>query len=249
MVHRTRTGSVLAAAVLCLLGANHAAPSRALIAVDLELVLAVDTSASVDPIEYELQAKGLLAALRDPAVIAAVRGTGPSGIAVTVVHWSSAHEQRQVVPWRQLTGPASVRAFADAVAENSRRSFSGSTGIGEVLRYGERLIRRNRFEGRRKSIDVSGDGSNNSGVPPGHARPDVVAGGVTVNGLTILTDEPFLHRYFEQNVIGGPGAFVMSVASYRDFVSGMRKKLLREIAVTVSEAGGPAGADAAPGRR
>ncbi|MCG8559505.1 MAG: DUF1194 domain-containing protein [Hyphomicrobiales bacterium] len=203
--------------------------------VDLELVLAVDTSASVDSWEYRLQMEGLIRAFRDPVVVAAIRGTGPGGIAVTLVHWSSAHEQRQIVPWMQITDAASADRFAAAIAANRGRSFSDSTGIGEAIRYGERLIRRNRFEGRRKSIDVSGDGSNNSGTPPLYVRELVVAEGVTINGLTILDQEPFLYDYYIRNVIGGAGAFVMTVESYHDIINGMRAKLLREISVSVAE--------------
>ena len=203
--------------------------------VDLELVLAVDTSGSVDSSEFELQIEGLVRAFRDPAVIAAIIGTGPTGgVAATVVHWSSVNDQAQIIPWTVLSDEASAMAFAAAIAVDVRRSFSDSTGIGGVLQYAERLIRRNRFEGRRKSIDVSGDGINNSGIPPRLVRNMVVDEGITVNGLTILTDEPFLHRYFAKNVIGGAGAFVMTVSSYAEIVTGMRNKLLREISINIA---------------
>ncbi|MDA7946818.1 MAG: DUF1194 domain-containing protein [Hyphomicrobiaceae bacterium] len=208
--------------------------------VDLELVLAVDTSGSVDTREYELQIEGLKKAFRDPAVIAAIIGTRPSGgVAVTVVHWSSVNEQRQVVPWTVLKDQQSAYAFSDAISAREERSFGDSTGIGGVLRFSERLIRRNAYEGRRKSIDVSGDGANNSGIPPELVRDMVTNEGITVNGLTILTDEPFLHHYYFEHVIGGAGAFVMTVSDYTDIVVGMRNKLLREISVNIAAGPNP----------
>ncbi len=212
-------------------------PSRAQTAtrVDLELVLAVDTSGSVDSNEYKLQVEGLILAFRDPAVIAAIIGTSATGgVAATVVHWSSTNEQEQIVPWTVLKNEESARDFADAIAAAPTRKFSDSTGIGGVLQYSERIIRRNRYEGRRKSIDVSGDGANNSGIPPWLVRDMVIEEGITVNGLTILTDEPYLHHYFAENVIGGAGAFVMSVNDYADIVVGTRNKLLREISINIA---------------
>lgn len=204
--------------------------------VDLELVLAIDTSASVDSSEYRLQMEGVRLAFLDPAIISAIRSTGPTGIAVTVVHWSSASQQRQVVPWTRIHDERSSHAFAGMIATRGAREYADSTGIGSVIQYGERLIRRNRFDGRRKSIDVSGDGINNSGIQPNYVRDAVVASGVTINGLAILSDNPYLFQYFDQEVIGGPGAFVLSVNSYSDIISGTRNKLLREISVAVSQA-------------
>ena len=202
--------------------------------VDLELVLAVDTSGSVDMLEYKTQMEGLIRAFQDPAVIAAIHGTGPNGIAVTLVHWSSAGEQKQIVPWTQVKDTVTAHAFSDAIAARPARTFNDSTGIGAVLQFGERLIRQNRFEGRRKSIDVSGDGNNNSGIPPQLIREAVVASGVTINGLTILDENPHLHFYYARNVIGGAGAFVMTVESYVDIIAATRAKLLREISVSIA---------------
>ena len=204
--------------------------------VDLELVLAIDTSASVDASEYRLQMEGIRLAFQDPAIISAIRSTGPTGIAVTVVHWSSASQQKQIVPWTKINSEASAFAFSRQISASFQREYADSTGIGSVLQFGERLIRRNQFEGRRKSIDVSGDGINNSGVQPHYAREDVVAEGITINGLAILSDNPYLFQYFDNEVIGGPGAFVLTVNSYDDIVEGTRNKLLREISVAVSQA-------------
>ncbi len=202
--------------------------------VDLELVLAVDTSASVDAKEYRLQMEGLVQAFRDPEIIAAIRTTGARGIAATVVHWSSAHQQKQIVPWTRIYNETSAYSFSAAISRHPQRDYADSTGIGGVMEYGERLIRRNQFEGRRKSIDVSADGVNNSGAQPEFVRDKVVAEGITINGLAILSDNPFLFKYFDEVVIGGPSAFVLTVASYNDIIEGTRNKLLREISVAVA---------------
>ena len=224
--------AVLLSALVTPHGSPHAQTMKR---VDLELVLAVDTSGSVDSKEYQLQIEGLVQAFRDPAVIAAIIGTSATGgVAATVVHWSSSNEQEQIVPWTVLKNEDSALGFADAIAAAPTRSFSDSTGIGGVLQYSERIIRRNRFAGRRKSIDVSGDGSNNSGIPPWLVRDMVTDEGITVNGLAILTDEPYLHDYFAENVIGGAGAFVMTVNDYADIVIGTRNKLLREISINIA---------------
>ena len=227
--------NLLAAGWLLLNAGLHSLPTapaaaQELVPVDLELVLAIDTSASVDRREYDLQMEGVVRAFRDPAVAAAIRTTGPTGIAVTVVHWSSAHQQRKVVPWTQIRSGFQASAFADSIAARQQRLYTGSTGVGSALTFGERTIRTNRFDGRRKTIDVSGDGVNNSGPLPEFVRDRVVEAGVTINGLAILNESPFLDRYYERLVIGGPGSFVMSVAKYEQVVEALRNKLIREIA-------------------
>jgi hypothetical protein len=235
MIPYLRVWSVLACFGAVILIPLAGALAQVATRVDLELVLAVDTSGSVDSNEYHLQIEGLIQAFRDPAVIAAIIGTSAAGgVAATVVHWSSVNEQEQIVPWTVLKSEQTALSFSDAIAAAPTRRFSDSTGIGGVLKYSERLIRRNRFVGRRKSIDVSGDGSNNSGIPPWLVRDMVTEEGITVNGLTILTDEPFLHLYFAENVIGGAGAFVMTVNGYADIVVGTRNKLLREISINIA---------------
>ncbi|MGI9463778.1 MAG: DUF1194 domain-containing protein [Aestuariivirgaceae bacterium] len=215
------------------------AHAQGLTAVDLELLLAVDTSASVDRREYDLQVEGLVRAFQDPGVVAAIKSTGSNGIAVALLHWSSANQQHLVVPWTRLRSGIDAFKFSASIAKASARQFVGSTGIGGAVLAGERSIRRNRFEGRRKSIDVSGDGPNNSGVLPSFVRDQVVAAGVTINGLTILNESPFLDRYYRREVIGGPNSFVMTVKDYEDVVEGMRRKLIREISTAIADAGPP----------
>lgn len=229
--------TMLVVALALTLGTSRQIAQAAGTTVDLELVLAVDTSASVDGREYNLQMEGLVRAFQDPGVIAAIKSTGSNGIAVTLLHWSSANQHKLVVPWTRLRSGYDALQFSAKIAEISQRQFIGSTGIGGALLYAERTIRLNQFDGRRKSIDVSGDGPNNSGVIPSIVRDQVVAAGVTINGLAILNESPFLDRYFKREVIGGPNSFVMTVADYPDLVEGMRRKLIREISSAIADAG------------
>lgn len=229
--------TMLAVTLALTLGTSRQIVQAAGTTVDLELVLAVDTSASVDGREYNLQMEGLVRAFQDPGVIAAIKSTGSNGIAVSLLHWSSANQHKLVVPWTRLRSGYDALQFSAKIAEISQRQFIGSTGIGGALLYAERTIRLNKFDGRRKSIDVSGDGPNNSGVIPSIVRDQVVAAGVTINGLAILNESPFLDRYFKREVIGGPSSFVMTVADYEDLVEGMRRKLIREISSAIADAG------------
>jgi hypothetical protein len=229
--------TALAVALAFTLGTSRQTAQAAGTTVDLELVLAVDTSASVDGREYNLQMEGLVRAFQDPGVIAAIKSTGSNGIAVTLLHWSSANQHKLVVPWTRLRTGYDALQFSAKIAQVSQRQFIGSTGIGGALLYAERTIRLNKFDGRRKSIDVSGDGPNNSGIIPSIVRDQVVAAGVTINGLAILNESPFLDRYFKREVIGGPNSFVMTVADYPDLIEGMRRKLIREISSAIADAG------------
>ena len=201
---------------------------------DLELVLAVDTSASVDHEEYRLQSVGFATAFRDPAVIAAIRSIG--GVAVTVIHWSSVDQQWQAVDWRLLRDARSARAFAAEIERVPRRFSLRGTGLGLALRFAERLIVNNGFRCRRQVIDVSGDGQNNVGEEPHLVRDFVVASGITINGLAILSDDPQLDIYYRADVVGGDGAFVITAESYQHFREAIRIKLLREISPNLARA-------------
>jgi len=202
--------------------------------VALELVLAVDASASVDSGEFRLQMDGIAAAFRDPEVVAAIAALGPGGVAVTLVLWSAA--PRQSIDWRQVHDGASAEALAARIARAARVAPGHTTAIGSAVRYGAELIAANPYAGRRRSIDVSGDGQNNDGLPVWIERNRAVAAGITINGLAILDREPDLKEYYARNVIGGPGAFVYTAADFADFARAFRDKLLREIRPLVAEA-------------
>ena len=195
--------------------------------VALELALAIDTSSSVSVEEYELQRRGLAEAFRDPEVQGAIRSLGAPGIAVALIQWSGNRMQGTSVDWTRLSDAPSAERFAAAV-EASGRLFTGSTALGGAVRFALGEIERNLFEGRRKVIDVSGDGF--SGLSPRRERDRAVARGVTINGLAILNEKAELGGYYAAHVIGGPGAFVLTAASYEDFAEAIREKLVKEIA-------------------
>jgi hypothetical protein len=206
------------------------APPRAETPVELELVLAVDTSSSVDRQEFQLQMQGLARAFRHPDVLAALEAAGPRGVAVALLQWSSTHRQTLAVPWTHLTGPARARAFAARLGRTPRYVRSGGTGIAGALDAAAAELAENGFTGQRRAIDVSGDGRANMGARPTRARDRVTASGITINGLAILNEESTLDRYYLDSVIGGPGAFLITAAGYDDFARAIRRKLIREIA-------------------
>ena len=211
-----RPRPVLAAlAALCL-----ALPRSPLaqVPVAIELVLAVDTSASVSDAEFSLQMQGVASAFRSPDVIELIGSH--DGVAVALFQWAGTAGGANDVPWRLLTGAASVRAGTGTWTPSS------SSAVNRAVTS----LTANRFAGRRLRIDVSGDGQNNAGDALFLARMRAREAGVTINGLAILTDVRTLGRYYREHVIDGAGAFVIEVADYEGFAEAMRVKLLRELA-------------------
>ncbi len=198
--------------------------------VDIELVLAVDVSGSVDGVEQDLQRRGLSGAFRDVAVIDAITAL-PDGLAVALVAWAGVDEQRTLIAWHRLTDAASAMQFADLIdgALPVELGSSPYTALGDALIWSLAELARNGYAGRGK-IDVSGDGRNNCGEYPQPVRDRAVADGVTINGLAILNEDPYLTNFYQRSVIGGPGAFVLSATDYESFAEAMRRKLLRELA-------------------
>lgn len=207
--------------------------------VDLELVLAVDVSRSIDDDEYALQKHGYANAFINPAVLNAIKETTHGRIAVTLVEWSGADFQKVVIPWTEISDQASAKQFSNAVA-NAPRSFWGWTSISGAIDASVPLFEQSGFTGPRKVIDVSGDGVNNSGRPAASARDDALRDGVTINGLVIMNDKPNpgfgqapqapLDEFYRDNVIGGPGAFVVAIQDFNTFAFALVNKLVREIA-------------------
>ncbi len=203
--------------------------------VDLELVLAVDVSQSMDPDEHQLQRAGYVAAFRHEEVVNAIL-YGPRGqIAVTYVEWGDAYDQIQIVPWTLIASREDAEAFADALASEQIYP-SQRTSISRALMRGADLIDFNEYEGINKVIDISGDGPNNTGPWVEIARDALAERGVTVNGLPIMLKEadswydiPNLDRYYEDCVITGPGAFVAPVESLEQLGPTIRAKLVLEI--------------------
>ena len=206
-------------------------------AVDLELILAVDVSGSVDPIEARLQREGYLRALADPSVIKAIRGAPLGRIAATYVEWAGVGHYKVVVDWRIIDGPESARAFADAL-EQAPIETAHRTSISDAILFSIPRFDANNFDGTRRIIDISGDGANNYGKIVSEARDIAVAAGITINGLPILSDPgqsfypttPHLDLYFRDCVIGGPGAFYVVANGFEDFARAVRRKLILEIA-------------------
>ena len=221
-------GRVLGALVLAFLFWVPAAPGQNA-KVDLALVLAIDVSGSINIERWELQRRGYAAAFKSPEVIAAVAGGQQKAIAVTMVEWSGSDHQEQVVPWTIIRDEVSAAAFSSAMGE-APRVFSDWTSISGGLDFSTALFARSGIEATRRMIDVSGDGVNNNGRPITDARDAVLAQGIIINGLPILTDYAFLDEYYRDNVIGGPNAFVEVVHDYTAFSTAVLNKLVREIA-------------------
>ncbi len=198
--------------------------------VDLELVLAVDASSSVSAEEFELQIQGLARAFRDPRVLQAIRASGDLGLAVALVQWSDNRKQFLAVDWTLVTGPEGAAAFAEEIANTPRFLIGGGTAIGGALKFAMRLLDGNDFQGRRRVIDVSGDGRANQGAHPAKVRDAAVALGITINGLAILNEDLAVADYYRAHVIGGTGAFVMTANDYESYALAILIKLVREIA-------------------
>jgi hypothetical protein len=222
------------AVLLAAAGALWTAPARAT-PVDLELVLAVDCSGSIDDDEFALQIKGYAAAFSHPSVIRAIRSGHHGAIAVTYVQWSGPFLQNQAVGWTLVRDADSAEGFGALMMGARRTIYRGGTSLSGVIDYAATLFPGSGYEGTRRVIDISGDGINNTGRQPFAARDDAVARGLTINGLAILTDFGGLDRYFEEHVIGGPGAFVMAAESFETFAAAILNKLIREIAALPAE--------------
>jgi hypothetical protein len=230
---RARCRPWLAQWLACaLLIAGGATPALAQKDVDLQLVLAVDASGSVDQVRFELQKRGYVAAFRHARVLQAIRSGPNQAIAATMVQWTGPTLQVQVVGWTRIGEGETAAFFAAAIEGAPRQLFGGGTSISGAIDYGSTLFPKSPFRASRRVIDVSGDGSNNRGRPANLARDDAVAAGIGINGLPILALEPDLDRYYYDNVIGGPGAFVVAAQSYETFADAILKKLITEIAAS-----------------
>jgi Protein of unknown function (DUF1194) len=206
------------------------APAAAQTAVDLQLVLAVDASGSVDQVRFDLQKRGYVAAFRHPRVLQAIRSGASQAIAVTMTQWTGPMLQVQVVGWTLVGDADTAGAFASAIEAAPRQLFGGGTSISGAIDHAAGLFPKSPFRGARRVIDISGDGSNNRGRPVTFARDEAVAAGIGINGLPIVALEPDLDRYYYDSVIGGPGAFVVAAQNYETFADAILKKLITEIA-------------------
>ena len=206
-------------------------------AVDVELVLAVDVSYSMDPEEQALQREGYMAGITSRDFMQALRGGHHGKVAVTYFEWAGPYDQKIVVPWRLIDGPEAADAFASEIGRAPYRRAS-RTSISGALNFAKPLFDGSGYSGFRRVIDVSGDGANNSGTFVTIARDDVLAAAITINGLQIMLKRPNaftmdidnLDVYYEDCVIGGPGAFVVPIREREQFKEAIRTKLVLEIA-------------------
>jgi len=227
---------IVALLMLCLL----AAPARAADSVDVALVLVADVSRSIDDSEFQLQKQGYAAAFTDPKVLAAITSGMAGAISVAYVEFAGDDEVRTVIGWTRVSDAASAAQLA-ARLQAAPRSFWGHTSISAGLDQAMRLLNEPGAQAPRKVIDVSGDGTNNSGRDASAARDDALAAGIIINGLAIINDHPvsylFAHvqppgglgNWYRENVTGGTGSFVEEVHDFRDFGEALTRKLINEI--------------------
>ena len=230
-------------ALLALCSMPFVAPSNAQTAepVDLLLVFAADVSRSIDQPKFQLQREGYAAAIADPRVLDAIGSGRHKRIAAAFVEWSGISSQKVLIDWTLIDGAEAAKKFADQLVELPR-SFAERTSISGGIDYAMTVMARAPYQSGRRTIDVSGDGTNNSGRDVTLARDEAVAAGVTINGLVILSDRPMawnsehtnppggLANYYRTNVVGGPGAFVTVAENFNSFGQAILKKLIAEIA-------------------
>jgi Protein of unknown function (DUF1194) len=207
--------------------------------VDLDLVIAVDVSLSMNYEEKRVQREGYASALRNPEVMRAIKSGARGRIAIVYMEWAGPGYQRVLAPWTVIADPAGAGTVADAIEEELSFPQAG-TSISDALLFAGELLRINKFRSDRQTIDISGDGPNNSGPPVGPIRGALINRGVTINGLAISLpgdeymtesfDLDFIRAYYASCVIGGPGSFVLSVSNLADFEKAIRLKLVSEIA-------------------
>jgi hypothetical protein len=231
-------------ALLLLVLAGVAAFPRASAAaddVDLLLVLAADVSRSIDTEKFQLQREGYATAVSDPRVLEAIKSGRTGRIGLSYVEWSGLTSQRLVVDWTTISNADSAKSFADRLLE-APRSFADRTSISAAIEFAMAQLGRAPFRSQRRTIDVSGDGTNNSGRDVAQVRDEALAQDVTINGLVILSETPLawnpdhtnpaggLENYYRQNVIGGPGAFVLAAQGFNSFGEAIVKKMISEVA-------------------
>jgi Protein of unknown function (DUF1194) len=223
-----------AAAVLIATAASAAEP------VDLLLVLAADVSRSVDAAKFQLQREGYAAAVSDPRVLETIRSGRNGRIGVIFVEWSGLGAQRVVIDWTTIGDADSAKGFGDRLLE-APRSFADRTSISGAIAFAMAQLARAPFQSARRTIDISGDGTNNAGREVAALRDEAVGKGVTINGLVILSEHPMswnpdhtnppggLDNYYRRNVIGGPGAFVMVAKNFGSFGEAVMNKMGAEV--------------------
>ena len=221
------------------------APVRAAdLPVDLQLVLAVDVSRSIDEVEAELQRRGYVEALTNDRIIDAILSGEHRRIALCYTEWAGTHYQVVVIDWTVIDSPGAARSFAEKLSEAPRQSQSW-TAVGAALAHAGQRFDGSGFISKRRVIDVSGDGRTNDGPPAELVRDRLVAQGIVVNGLPVMMNRSnfgrppdlLLDKYYEENVIGGSGSFMIVADNFDHFGRAVRTKLVREISSIGSTTG------------
>jgi hypothetical protein len=231
--------------VAALSSAADPAAAQARQPVDLVLVLAVDTSSSIEAREYAVQAQGYADAFRDPLIIDAIEELGAGGLGVTFLQWSASFQMFQSVGWSHVHDAGSAETFASDIESNLRRFSAFGTALGDAIGHSVDLIAESPYSGRRRVIDISADERSNMGAHPAGNRDRAAAAGIVVNGLAILNTQIDLVDYFQTHVITGKDAFVIVVEDKDDIAASIKRKLLREIIGPVAGLS-PSGAACAP---
>jgi Protein of unknown function (DUF1194) len=235
-----RTSAAIAAAIVCMVGVTVSVPVARAETVDMLLVLAADVSRSIDEAEFDLQRKGYAKAITDPQVLRTIVGGKHHAIAVTFIEWSGAADQKVVVDWTVVRDEEAAATIAATIL-TAPRSFIGRTSISTAIDFAMKRLAAASAASDKRIIDISGDGTSNAGRPVTEARDEAVAAGVTINGLAIINTQASpgyafhtqppggLPKYFEENVIGGPGAFLLKVENFESFAEAITHKLVTEI--------------------
>jgi hypothetical protein len=221
---------LLAAVAAAMVAFASPSPLAAQTAVDLQLVLAVDASGSVDQVRFDLQKRGYVAAFRHARVLQAIRSGPHQAIAVTMVQWTGPAMQVQVAEWSAVGDEQTAAAFAATIERVPRQLFGGGTSISGAIDHAMLILPNAPYRGLKRVIDISGDGSNNRGRDVREARDEAVRSGIVINGLPIVALEYDLDKYYAYNVIGGPGSFIVPADSYENFAQAIARKLVLEIA-------------------
>jgi Protein of unknown function (DUF1194) len=213
-----------------------ATTARAATAVDVQLVMAVDVSRSIDEVEAELQRRGYIEAMTNDRLIDAILSGENRQIAICYVEWAGTHYQETMIDWMLIDTPLAAHRFSDRLSEAPRTSQSW-TAVGAALAYSAKAFEGAPFTSKRRVIDISGDGRTNDGPPAELIRDKLVADGFVINGLPVMMNrnnygrpsDATLDKYYEENVVGGPGSFMTVAANFDDFGRAVRSKLIREI--------------------
>jgi len=233
------------ALIVLIFAALAAFPAAAVAAekVDLLLVLAADVSRSVDSGKFQLQRDGYATAISDPRVLEAISSGRNGRIGLSFIEWSGAGSQRVLIDWTRVSNAEEAKGFGDHLLE-APRSFADRTSISGAIDFSMGQLAKAPFECERRTIDISGDGTNNAGRDVTLARDEALAQGVTINGLVILSETPLawnpdhtnpqggLDNYYRSHVGGGTGAFVIVAENFASFGKAIIKKLIAEIALS-----------------